>query len=207
MVVFVPYLLNSKVFKINALTGFYRLLVFTALLFFCLPGHSQKQDTIIVDPGTSHADTSLQAEHSPRQAMIYSAVLPGLGQIYNKKWWKVPIVYVGFGTLAGSTIYNATNYRKYKDKYIYMLENSLEEYEGQSIPEVQWYKDTHRRYRDLFIIVTAGFYLLQIIDASVDAYLINFDVSDDLSMKINPVMIPPSGTEVYSLGLRCCLSF
>jgi hypothetical protein len=139
--------------------------------------------------------------------MIYSAVLPGLGQIYNKKWWKVPIVYVGFGALAGSTIYNATNYSRYKSKYIYMLENDLEEYESQSIYEVQWYKNTHRKYRDRFIIATAGFYLLQILDASVDAYMIDFDVSDDLSININPVFTPPTGNEVYSLGLRCCLYF
>jgi len=194
------------------LTGFYRLLVLTILLFSFLPGHSQPgnrqaRDTIIVEGVKTLSDTSSLAEHSPRQAMIYSAVLPGLGQIYNKKWWKVPIVYVGFGTLSGSVVYNATNYRKYKDKYIYMLENDLEEYEGQVIPEVKWYKDYHRRYRDLFIIVTAGFYMLQIIDASVDAYLIDFDISDDLSMKIEPLLIPPPGNQAYSLGLRCCLSF
>ena len=194
------------------MTGISRILIFTLLFFFCLPGYSQEQDTIIIEAdtsftGSSLSDTSLQEEHSPRQAMIYSAVLPGLGQIYNKRWWKVPIVYVGFGTLSGSVVYNAANYRKYKKKYIYMLENSLEEYEGQVVPEVKWYKDTHRRYRDLFIIVTAGFYLLQVIDASVDAYLINFDVGDDLSMKIEPLLIPPPGTQAYSLGLRCCLSF
>jgi len=189
------------------LIRFYHLLILFILLLSCLPGHGQVQDTLIIEADTSLADTSAFEEHSPRKAMIYSAVLPGLGQIYNKKWWKVPIVYVGFGTLAGSTIYNSTNYRKYRKKYIHMLENNLEEYEDQSVPEVKWYKEYHRRYRDLFIIITAGFYALQVIDANVDAYLINFDVGEDLTMKIDPILIPPPGNHTYSLGLRCCLSF
>jgi hypothetical protein len=81
---------------------------------------------------------------------------------------------------------------------------------------VEWYKNTHLRYKNLMIILTVGFYALQIVDASVDAYLINFDISDDISLRVDPVMLGPSRT-VYntntfpgsaaSFGLRCCLSF
>lgn len=172
-------------------------------------------DTIIITTGTvltaadtviTTADTTTIKKHSPRKASIYSAVCPGLGQIYNHKFWKLPIVYLGFGVCAGSTIYNARNFAHYKDKYIYMLEHDLQEYEEQTLPEVKWYKDTHKRYRDLFAIVTVGFYALQIVDASVDAHLFDFDVGDDLSMIIDPVLTPYH-PNAYSLSLRCCLYF
>ena len=177
-----------------------------------MPGYGQAGDTLILKGDrmvvdSTNSDSAGWAQHSPQKASLYSALCPGLGQIYNKKYWKVPIVYLGFASLAGSAIYNANNYNHYKKKYVYMLENGLQEYKDQTIPEVQWYKNTHKRYRDLFIILTAGFYVLQIIDASVDAYLINFDVSDDLSMRVRPVMIVPATGRTASLGLSCCLSF
>ena len=165
-------------------------------------------DTVLIAADTviTADDTTAIKAHSPRKASIYSAVCPGLGQIYNHKYWKVPIVYLGFGVCVGSTIYNARNFAHYKDKYIYMLEHDLKEYEEQTLPEVKWYKDTHKRYRDLFAIITAGFYVLQIVDASVDAHLFDFDVGDDLSMIIDPVLTPYQ-PNTYSLSLRCCLYF
>lgn len=165
-------------------------------------------DSMFVAADTLPASSAVDSSnvHSPRKASIYSAVLPGLGQIYNRKYWKVPIVYIGFGVCAGSTIYNIRNYNHYKKKYIYMLENDLPEYNGQSINEVKWYKNTHRRYRDLWAIISVGFYALQIIDASVDAHLFDFDVSDEISFSVDPVLNPfEPGT--CSLGLSCCLYF
>jgi hypothetical protein len=165
-------------------------------------------DTVLVTADTvlTTSNTDSSKVHSPRKASIYSAVIPGLGQIYNRKYWKVPIVYLGFGVCAGSTIYNIRNYSHYKAKYIYMLENNLQVYKDQSITEVKWYKNTHRRYRDLWVIISAGFYALQIVDASVDAHLFDFDVSDDLSLFVDPVLSPfePGG---YTLGISCCLYF
>jgi hypothetical protein len=165
-------------------------------------------DTILISADTiiTTSDTTTAKVKSPRKASIYSAVCPGLGQIYNHKYWKVPIVYLGLGVCVGSTIYNARNFAHYKDKYIYMLEQNLNEYEQQTLPEVKWYKDTHKRYRDLFFIITAGFYALQIVDASVDAHLFDFDVGDDLTMIVDPVLAP-SLPDACSLSLRCCLYF
>jgi len=102
-----------------------------------------------------------------------------------------------------------------------MTDNSYQEWEGRSIREVEWYKNAHLRYKNLMIILTVGFYALQIVDASVDAYLINFDISDDISLRVEPVMIEPvmtepsffnaamngPGTSSTGFGLRCCLSF
>ena len=97
-----------------------------------------------------------------------------------------------------------------------MTDNGYQEWEGRSIQEVEWYKNTHLRYKNLMIILTVGFYALQIVDASVDAYLINFDISDDITLRVDPVMLEPgfdarcvslNRGSTASFGLRCCLSF
>ncbi len=183
-----------------------RSILFLLSFLWSLNGNSQPDDTLSIIIDTADVVPSREVTHSPRKASIYSSVLPGLGQIYNKKYWKVPIVYAGFAGLGYGVYYNATGYEDYKKTYKYMVENGLDEYEGQSFREVEWYKNTHRRYRDLYVIMTAGFYVLQVIDATVDAHLFDYDISDDLSFKIDPVFLTPS-SEYKALGLRCCLFF
>lgn len=163
-------------------------------------------DTVPKSDRISQKDSIFLAKHSPRKATIYSAVLPGLGQIYNHKYWKVPIVYVGFGGLIYGIIYNADQYNYYKEKYKYMVDNNLTEYEDVTIEQAEVYKDFHKRYRDLFYIGTAGFYVLQILDANVDAHLINYDINEDIALIIDPVILSCNGIN-NSIGLRCCLSF
>lgn len=146
------------------------------------------------------------ATHSPKKASIYSAVCPGLGQIYNHKYWKVPIVYAGFGGMIYGIIFNTDKYQYYKEQYKYMLDNNLTEWEDLTIKQAEVYKDFHKRWRDLFSIGTAGFYVLQIIDATVDAHLINYDISEDIALIIEPAILSCNGIN-NSVGLRCCLSF
>jgi hypothetical protein len=197
------------------LKGLYRIpAVF--IIFFCfLPAFCQERvrDTLVIITDTisksdrkALKDSIFIAEHSPRKASIYSAVLPGLGQIYNRKYWKIPIVYAGFGGLIYGIIYEADHYNLYKEKYKYMLDNNLSEWEGVSIRQAEVYKDFHRRWRDLFAIGTAGFYVLQIIDATVDAHLIDYDVSEDIALIIDPAILSYNGI-YYSVGIKCCLSF
>ena len=81
-----------------------------------------------------------------------------------------------------------------------------DEWEGQSLREVEWYKDSHLRYRNLFIILSVGLYALQIVDANVDAHLIDFDISPDLSFTVDPAMLQPYDNTA-TFGLRCCLNF
>ena len=97
-----------------------------------------------------------------------------------------------------------------------MIENDYEEYEGRTLKEVEFYKDSHLRYKNLMIILTIGFYAIQIVDASVDAHLIDYDISEDISLTVDPVMLDPAiygapldgnGRNNASFGLRCCLSF
>lgn len=164
------------------------------LMVFFLPSVSLKAQT----------DTARANVHSPRKATLYSAVIPGLGQVYNRKYWKVPIVYAGMGTCAYFALYSNKRYNEFReawkslnetdpggtvifDNYLYSL-NGLEA--G---------KNYFRRNRDLFTIFTAGVYILNIVDANVDAHLFDFDVSDNLTLNFRPAMIPiASGTGIAS---------
>ena len=177
------------------------------MIFVCQSLQSQPVDSLIIEADTLSID-SFRLEHSPRKAAMYSAVFPGMGQIYNKKYWKVPIVYAGMGALIYSVIWNGRQYTYYFDKYKFMTESTPphDEWEGQSLREVELYKDSHLRYRNLFIIFSVGFYALQIVDANVDAHLIDFDISPDLSFTVDPAMLQPCDNKA-TFGLRCCLNF
>lgn len=142
----------------------------------------------------------LAIEAMPRKAAIRSAILPGLGQIYNGGlWWiKVPVIYGGLGTLVGIYAWNQNNYKTFLTEAQYRLEHNRQpgdpryafiDYEG-----IIRIKDAYRRDRDLTIIGIAGFYALNIIEAYVDAKFFRFDVSEDLSLKVTPSMqMYPSG--------------
>lgn len=185
--------------------SFFLILVF----LFLLPVlHAQEPDTLIVPskPGIAVADT---AERIPGKAALYSAVLPGLGQIYNRKYWKLPIVYAGFGTMVYFIDRNNRYYNDLKrglidpdyDLIYYDFELTREQLERG--------KDIYKRWRDLSIILTVGFYALQIIDATVDAYLFDWDVGEDISLQLEPSSLPLYGPKniSHSFGLRACVSF
>jgi hypothetical protein len=164
----------------------------------------------------------LVEEHSPKKAAIYSAVLPGWGQAYNKKYWKIPIIYAGFGTIGYFIYWNNDNYKTYKLAYNDLTDGNPNE--GSHLDLVpDWIdldnpsdyesfrtaliksQDYYRRNRDLLIIGMVGFYGLNIIDASVDAHLFNFDISEDLSMNWQPTMQSINYQTVY--GFNCTFTF
>lgn len=188
----------------------FTILIFTALAFF------QKAKAQFA-PDYRFPDSTFVYSHSPNKATFYSAVLPGLGQIYNKKYWKVPIIYAGFGGLIYYVNYNNSIYSKYKDAYAIKLriekgELGLEDpYPKRSSENLKSGKDTWRRYRDLSIIGVGLLYVLQILDANVDAHLFNYDVSNDLSFKIEPTLINEYNYSIpntsTSLGLKCSINF
>lgn len=128
--------------------------------------------------------------HSPRLASIYSAILPGLGQVYNKKYWKVPLIYAGFGALAYSLSFSDSKYSLFLNEYNNRLTQDsllmvpdLEKYSDDNILEL---KNYYQRNRELTIIGFVVLYALNIVDATVDGHLYSFDISDDLSLKVNP---------------------
>lgn len=143
--------------------------------------------------------------HSPKKAAIYSAVLPGLGQAYNKKYWKIPIIYAGFGGLAYGFAWNEKYYKKYHValKIRYDGDTSTHDaYENRfSDNDLVTLKNYYRRYRDLCVIGMAALYTLNVLDAVVDAHLYYFDVSDNLSMRISPAIYPTRYGVAGSIGL------
>jgi len=150
--------------------------------------------------------TDAEKVHSPKKATLYSAILPGLGQAYNKKYWKIPIIYVGFGTIGYFIRWNNGYYKTYKLAYSDLTDNDPTTDSYLDLEAAQYYdlenptdynnfksglskqSEYYHRNRDLLVICFAGFYGLNIIDASVDAHLFDFDISEDLTMNWQPAV-------------------
>ena len=168
---------------------------------------------------------------SPKKAAMLSAVLPGLGQIYNRKYWKLPILYGGIGLMVYGLSWNNKTYIEYRNAYVDWS------YEMDGVPNNQRYldilsidtqasllngdidedwfleqlenkKDSYRRDRDLLIFGSIALYVLNILDASVDAHLSDFDISEELSMKIEPSILDVHhGNLNRAIGVSCKLTF
>jgi len=147
----------------------------------------------IPQTSTALAD-SLALLHSPKRATLLSTFVPGLGQAYNQKYWKIPIIYAGFAGLA----YGIMRYNKFYQelKFLYpikaanpdaILHNIDAKYAAASFKAN---RDNYRRNRDLCIIGAGLFYVLNIVDATVDGYFYEYDISNDLGMKISPTLLP-----------------
>ena len=152
-------------------------------------------------PALKAKEDSIRRTHSPRKAAIRSAIIPGWGQIYNKKYWKLPIVYGGLGAVGAVFVYNLKNYRNTRFAYQAKYKASLPVNQGRdstdyfkikpellplSAESLRFYRNEFRRdidYSVLFFLIIWG---LNIVDATVDAHLKGFDVSPDLSLKIKP---------------------
>lgn len=132
---------------------------------------------------------------SPGRAALFSAVIPGLGQVYNRKAWKVPLVYASIGISAYFIFYWDSYYQDLKTAYIARTDGDSTTVDTQfayvpSDASILLAADQVKRYVDLSVIITSAFYVLNIIDAIVDAHLYGFNVSNDLSMRIRPVIFP-----------------
>ena len=135
--------------------------------------------------------------HSPTAATIMSACLPGLGQIYNRRWWEVPIVYAGLGGLGYLSYSNYSNYSLYLDAYRYStgdatdVSQKAKDLAGRyASSQLQTYKESYRRDFELYTILTVAWYGLNILDACVYGHLYNYDISDDLSLSVDPYLRP-----------------
>lgn len=123
---------------------------------------------------------------SPSKAAFYSAILPGLGQAYNKKYWKIPIVYAAMGTGIYFYITNNKNYNRYRRAYKRRLAGfNDDEFQGIVLDNNALIdgQEFYQRNRDLSLLLTVVAYVLNIVDANVDAHLLQFNVSDDLSLR------------------------
>ncbi len=159
----------------------------------------------------------------PTRAVWLAALFPGLGQLYNRRYWKLPIIVGGFMGLAYGTSWNNSMLRDYTRAYADLLDNdpSTKSYmnlfpptTSESDLDKTWLsnmlrnrKDFYRRNRDLCIIAMVGVYILAIVDAYVDASLAHFDISPQLSMDVAPAIIPDSRTKLPGLGLQWAFNF
>ncbi len=198
-----------------------------------IPGKRQKastdlkmnivQDTVAVGKALYH-----KFQPDPMRATMLSVALPGLGQIYTRKYWKLPLVYGGFGALIYSVRFNSKNYIKYvkayqdftdqipaTDSYLALIPADPSTYDPVLYPNnkdiaanAKYYKDGmlrtvdyYKRYRDLSYIGIAGWYLIWILDANVEASLFNYDVSTNLNLSLFPVQLPLPGG-YYGAGIN-----
>jgi len=137
-----------------------------------------------------HSQELINQIKSPKKAAILSASLPGLGQVYNKKYWKVPIIYAGLLTSLYYINDNNKKYNDYKSAYLNRLDNNTSndtEYLEYSSMDLLTLKDFYRRNREISILCLFGSYIINILDASVDAHLFDYDISEDISLNISPI--------------------
>lgn len=141
--------------------------------------------------------------HSPKKATIMSAALPGLGQIYNRKYWKVPIIYGGFAVAGYFLNDNLKNIEKYKELFIAETDGDPTTINTSNFTTADLTRiiDQYKQWRDLSYISFVVIYALNIIDANVDAHLFYFDVSEDISLNVVPYMSP-----IRSQGVGLSLS-
>lgn len=163
--------------------------LFVFILFLCPTSSFGQSDSL-----TAKSDTS----HSVRRATIYSAVLPGAGQVYNhfaqpkgkkKAYWKVPLIYAGLGLSGYSLIYNQSKVLAYRKEYRYREANpdsaiiNLSEYSSSNLLVLE---KQNANFRDYSILAFVFVYALQVADAAVEAHFVHFDISRDLSLSIRP---------------------
>jgi len=190
-------------------TPFKYLLLVSISFLLGISGLAQEDSLQVVTSDLTDAPTIMDEDsekyHSPKKATILAAVLPSAGQFYNKKYWKMPLVYVGFGI---SLYYLDRNLGDIK----FTRENLLAETDmdpstinitGLSATELASDLNASKRLRDLSYFAIAGVYILQIVDANVDAHLWHFDVSDDLSITAMPsILFVDKTTPGISLSLN-----
>ncbi len=188
-------------------------------------------DSLILAQATFAADTAAAANlgklrvfnPDPKRAMWLSALCPGLGQIYNRRYWKLPIVVGAFVGLGYGTAWNNRMLGDYTKAYRDITDNdpntrSYMNFFPKTVKESDLDKDWltralknkrtyYRRYRDICIISMVAVYLINIVDAYVDASLAHFDISSDLSMDVAPAAIDTRQGRVPSLGLQCAINF
>ncbi|MCK5846526.1 MAG: hypothetical protein KAG84_03735 [Bacteroidales bacterium] len=184
------------------------LTIFVIAIFSVFTLKAQQSGQLEVEGIQIEKDTS---SHSPKLAGFLSLGLPGLGQAYNKKYWKIPIIYAGFAGLTYLIVDNHKSYTEYRDAYIARIEltpgneDLLPQYTTENIRVM---KNIYWKDRDFYIIMTITLYAIQALDAVVDAHFWTYDMSSDLSFRIKPSIEPTLGTyQTNATGIGVSLNF
>ena len=190
--------------------------ILIAIIFFGFAFHALAQDEPILITDTAALNEQVEdaelfeevSELDPQRAALLSALIPGAGQIYNKQYWKVPLVWAGMFTFAHFISYNNRVYHGLRNAAVLTASGQTNPYQSiiQSESALVRNRDNFRRNRDLLIITGTAFYILQIVDAHVSAHLEEFKVNDQLAIGIEPSI---QSTPLFSqaLGLSFVLKF
>jgi hypothetical protein len=168
--------------------------------------------------GDAAVNYSTNEVSSVKKATTLSTICPGAGQIYNKSYWRVPIVIGGLASTIYTIDWNNRGYQRFKTAYALSVDyeknpdkypnGAPDEFRGAySSTFLKNLKDSYRRNRDMCILLTAGVYILQIIDAHVDAHLKDFDISDDLAMNLEPYFGTTAVMTKPTLGVNLSVKF
>lgn len=174
--------------------------------------------TNIYSQNVDKTDSIKVVKHSPKKATLY-ALVPGLGQIYNKKYWKLPIVYAGFAVTGYFAMWNRGKYLDFHNAYICEVNNPTDCDNPLAIKytadELKTYRDAYRRDMEFSFILMGVWYVLQILDATVDAHLYHWEVNENLSVRAEPVfqqsILPTPGlmphNNINHNGLKITVKF
>lgn len=169
---------------------------------------STKEVDVVADIEKSNAPAE-KARYSPTRAGLYSAVLPGLGQLYNKKYWKIPVVWGAVGTGVGITLWNQRQYKRYRNAFVAELNGLPHEFSditGLTKEALGRTQDRAKRQRDYAIAISSLVYILSIVDAVVDAHL--YDQKHDPDLTLQPsVIYDEFGTANAKAGLTLNFKF
>lgn len=172
--------------------------------------YTPKAERIYTDSIVAGDKSVEQGDHSPSKAAMLSSTFPGMGQVYNKKYWKVPIVYAAMGAAVYAIIWNQDQYKIYEQAFYSQIDNDQSNdqfagvYDQRQLIELQ---NFYRQQRDLSIILGAVAYGLNVLDAYVDAHLFYYDVSDDLSLRWEPTIMNNQNLSALSFGFGVTLTF
>lgn len=186
------------------------------LIFLTLAAHGLKaQDTLILKHDGPVESAKIKRSHSPKTA-TWLALIPGAGQAYNRKYWKMPIVYAGFGATIYFAVTNGDDYHLYRDAYDYKMgihtdvsQHAIEEAAKYTPDNLITLRDYYRRNMELSWIITAVWYVLQIIDANVDAHFFYYEIGDDLTLHFEPQFntLNSFNYKENNIGLSLILNF
>lgn len=147
----------------------------------------------------------LPFQPNPKKSALYSAILPGAGQLYNRQYWKIPVVYAGVGASIGFIIFNSQEYQRYRKAYVARINDPthVDEFteKGYRMSDLQTYQNAYKKDLDLTILLTAIGYTLQVLDALTFAHLNNFDVSRNISLNMQPIVLP-NGNPGFGLVMQ-----
>lgn len=182
------------------------------MLLLVIPLNTTAQEAT---PDTTTVTTSKKQRpiSDPGRAAILSATLPGMGQIYNRKYWKVPIIYAGFGAIVYYLDAHSTEYAKYRAAYISRIDgnpNTVDDFPLYSTDVLQRAMNFYRRNLEVTYLLGAALYMLNILDANIDAHLMDFDVGENLSFNLRPLWTPfvTHGSDIVpNAGLSVRISF